>query len=341
MERAITARDSADLNVHLDKLDLQLLYWMDINCRVSLTSLAKKLHTSPAKLRYRLGQLVKGGVIENFITLINYGLYGFRAYSLYYKLKEIDDKELEALISKITKLPDVTDLLLTYGAFDMQIVLLDKSIDEMAEAVWKIRETLEEYVIEETMGIRLKGQLFTRQMFLEEIGDGKVTKPRIVFEIRRKSEGPDEIDDKILYTISQNANWPVWRIAKEVKAGGPTVYSRIKRLEKNGIIVGYTTKMTPNLRGFHLYRVFMKLHYISKERKEEIIAYLNQHHLVYRSSLIFGDFDLQYDARLADGSALRSLLHEIYKQFSDAIIRQDWVRVHKTLKFGYYRRQDK
>lgn len=50
----------------------------------------------------------------------------------------------------------------------------------------------------------------------------------------------DELDHKIIQLLSQNARMPVKDIAKQVNLTSPAVSSRIHRLEKSGVIGGYT-----------------------------------------------------------------------------------------------------
>lgn len=319
----------------LDKVDKQLLYWLDLNCRSSLSSLAKHMRTSPAKLGYRLEQLKKSGIIWKFITLIDYRKIGYRGYGAYYKLKEMSDESLEKLLAKIMEDAHVVDLVIATGAYDLQVAILTKTSDEAAESVWKIRGILGPYILEETSIVQLQSQFFARENFLDVLPK-KVAKPRTVLDKPDEKSSLDEADSKILATLAENADWPLWKIAKETGIKGPTVYNRIKKLEKDQIIVGYTIKMNPNINGFFLYRIFAKLNYLPKKRREEFLAYLDQHPSIHRSSFTFGPWDFYYDARLADDTKLRELLQDVYSHFSQEVVRQDWVRVHKILKFSFY-----
>ena len=50
----------------------------------------------------------------------------------------------------------------------------------------------------------------------------------------------DKLDRKILSLLAQNARMPVKEIAERVSLTSPAVSSRIHRLEKEGVIGGYT-----------------------------------------------------------------------------------------------------
>ncbi len=57
----------------------------------------------------------------------------------------------------------------------------------------------------------------------------------------------DEIDDKILALLMDNARLPVTSIAKSVGIARTTVIARIAALEKRGVIAGYGLKLNQKM----------------------------------------------------------------------------------------------
>ncbi len=57
----------------------------------------------------------------------------------------------------------------------------------------------------------------------------------------------DELDWKIVTLLAKDARMTVKEIAAEVKLTSPAVSERIKRMEKSGIIAGYTVVFDPKL----------------------------------------------------------------------------------------------
>lgn len=53
----------------------------------------------------------------------------------------------------------------------------------------------------------------------------------------------DELDQQILRLLAQNTRMPVKEIAREVALTSPAVSSRIRKLEQDGIIGGYTVRI--------------------------------------------------------------------------------------------------
>ena len=55
----------------------------------------------------------------------------------------------------------------------------------------------------------------------------------------------DDIDLKILDLLLADGRMSHTAIAKEIELSGPSVYARVQRLEREGVIKGYTTLLAP------------------------------------------------------------------------------------------------
>ncbi len=56
----------------------------------------------------------------------------------------------------------------------------------------------------------------------------------------------DELDRKILRLLEENARMTLKEIAKRIALTSPAVSERIRRMEKQGIITGYTVQLNTN-----------------------------------------------------------------------------------------------
>ena len=62
----------------------------------------------------------------------------------------------------------------------------------------------------------------------------------------------DEIDAKLILLLQSNARTPIKYLAKEVNLSSPAVSARMERLEKKGVIRGYTLDLDPLQLGYHI-----------------------------------------------------------------------------------------
>ncbi|WP_418751704.1 Lrp/AsnC family transcriptional regulator [Frisingicoccus sp.] len=62
----------------------------------------------------------------------------------------------------------------------------------------------------------------------------------------------DQIDAKLITLLQQNARVSLKELAKEVFLTTPAVSARIEKLEKEGVITGYSAKINPVKLGYHI-----------------------------------------------------------------------------------------
>jgi len=61
----------------------------------------------------------------------------------------------------------------------------------------------------------------------------------------------DELDLKMIYFLMDNARMSISELAQRLGVSRPTVKARLEKLEKEGVIEGYTIKLNPELQRAH------------------------------------------------------------------------------------------
>lgn len=75
----------------------------------------------------------------------------------------------------------------------------------------------------------------------------------------------DKIDLKLINLLQKNARYPLKYLAEQVYLSPPAVSTRIERLEKSGVIKGYTAKVDKNKLGYNI-TAFINLALSPKEK---------------------------------------------------------------------------
>ena len=122
----------------------------------------------------------------------------------------------------------------------------------------------------------------------------------------------DKLDSKNKHLISllrKNARMPVVNLAKQLGVSRATVQSRLNKLEREGIILGYTVKLKPGSDS-HPVRLIMNL---SVEAKDEanVIKQLRGYPEVIAIHHTSGHWDLIAEIRAETLPLMNSLLGEI------------------------------
>ncbi|NQY89124.1 MAG: Lrp/AsnC family transcriptional regulator [Colwellia sp.] len=129
----------------------------------------------------------------------------------------------------------------------------------------------------------------------------------------------DSKDKQLLSLLRKNARTSIVTLAKKLCVSRATVQNRISKLEKNGIILGYTVKLKPDAE-LHPVRLFVN---ISVEAKSEsdVINSLHQYPEVVAIHHTSGHWDLIAEVRAETLPQLNALLGGI--RLSKGIIKTE------------------
>ena len=115
----------------------------------------------------------------------------------------------------------------------------------------------------------------------------------------------DEIDEKIIKVLQDDARTSLRKISKLVKVSLGTVSNRVKRMERNGVIKGYSVILDPDQIGWEL-NVVIGLR-IQKGRLIEIQERIAKDSRVHGVYDVTGDFDSMVIARAKNRKDLDDL----------------------------------
>jgi len=118
-----------------------------------------------------------------------------------------------------------------------------------------------------------------------------------------------KIDRNILRILQKDGRISYTDLAREVGLSVTPCIERVKRLEKNGYIEGYTATLNPQLlkAGLVVF-VQIRLNHTSQENFEEFRDSVMSLQNIQSCFLVSGNYDYLLKARVADMSAYRELL---------------------------------
>lgn len=100
----------------------------------------------------------------------------------------------------------------------------------------------------------------------------------------------DDVDRHLIALLRDNARSSVVTLAKQLRVARATVQNRLTRLEKNGVIVGYTVRLKPAAEK-HRIRALMSVA-VEGNRAAEIVKSLRGHPSVAAIHSTNGRWDL-------------------------------------------------
>ncbi|MBS1742968.1 MAG: Lrp/AsnC family transcriptional regulator [Bacteroidetes bacterium] len=124
---------SANETSALDKLDFEILSFLQEDGRMSFTVIAEKLGVSIGTVRTRFNKLIEDGTV-NIIGRVNPDKVGFRSYAhiaVFVRPATLKDK----VAQKIVKMPEVSFLALTSGDYDLEVDVMCRDNNHLVDFI--------------------------------------------------------------------------------------------------------------------------------------------------------------------------------------------------------------
>lgn len=119
----------------------------------------------------------------------------------------------------------------------------------------------------------------------------------------------DDIDERLLSLLRQDARQPIAQLAKELGVSRGHLYSRIARLEEDGIVAGYTIRLGTVFSASRV-RAHMMIKTLPRHRRDIEQALTRIAH-VQAVHAISGEYDIIAVLEAEDGAELNDIIDDI------------------------------
>ena len=131
-----------------------------------------------------------------------------------------------------------------------------------------------------------------------------------------ETEFLDLLDKKIISELDENCRQSDAQIARKARTSRAVIGYRIKQLEKKGVISNYITSVNLGKLGLGTYKIFFRLHNLTKEKEEDFFNFLKGRKEVIHCLRNEGNFNASAAIAVKDLKELDSFLFEIKSRFA-------------------------
>jgi Lrp/AsnC family leucine-responsive transcriptional regulator len=306
----------------LDSHDKKILFELDINSRISASKIAKKLKIPKETINYRIKRLEKNGWINRLYTIFNASLLGYSYYRILLKFNKLTASIETEIIDYITNDPTCTNLRIIEGQYDLVFLTIQKNPGELKGFLQCLLNTFGMYVQEKNILILMK----THKLNQKFLHSGKTIK-KTFSHIESKYCSLDKIDLGIMKSISTNARIKLSDIAHSLQVDSRLIDYHIKKMERTGLIVAYTTDL-------NLIRLNRELVQIDIALKDpalipNIISFFDKTNTCLFVHEMLGKYDLSVELYVENDEMLRNILEEFKEQFLANYVYYDVSHVYK------------
>jgi len=300
--------------IKLDKKDKELLTLLYLNSRMSFTQLGKKLKLSSSAVERRMRGLKEAGIISLLFADVNLAKLGFKAYRIYLKFDVFDEKTEKEVLALFESYPRTLWGVVCEGAYDVLWRLVARNEIEVEDAVNLMTEKFGRKIVEKTVATT------TYQTYLSwnRAFEGE-RHPEFPLERVTQIEKLDDIDMKILASFYNDARATTVDIAKFVGLTPDAVNYRIKRLTKNGFILGYTAWYDAKKLGLEYYKILIGFRAMTQEKEKKFLDFCLEHNNVVFLNKCIGSWDIEVDIIVENTGELHKFITEIKTKFGHII----------------------
>ncbi len=314
----------------LDLLDKKILYELDINSRISLIRLAKKLSVSREVVNYRITKLVDQRYIRKFVTMINPSKFGYLIYKLFFKFQNLDAKTKKQMLLWLRNNDYVYWIADCQGRWDMNITIFANDVHHFDEILSNFITYYGKYVLEQQFNITLEVNVLNKQWILPSRDFVKL----VLVGGKVKDLEMDKLDVDILKILANNARISAVDIANKLGSNPRVILYRIKELENKGIILGYTVSLKLDVMGKQFFKSIIYFNALDKKTKKKVEQFCKVHPSINYFIFCVGNWPLELELVVDDNTQYYKIMDDFRDNFPE-MKGYDTIFLPKEHKFDW------
>lgn len=307
--------------IKLDAKNRQIVGCLLEDCRQSNTQIAKKCKLSREVVAYRIKQLEEGGIIEGYTSDINFNNLGFIAYSLGLNLREYSPESLEELKRR----ERIVYIQETLGEFNLTCTIIIKDVTDLSEEYESITNIFKGNIIGINADIFIGDIDFSTGYFKDSAKTSNF--------LKQKTIAISDTDKKILAELVKNSRISVIDLHSNLKISVPTINSRLKDLEKKGVILSNRAIINFKKLGLHRYTLFL---FANPDIDKKLIRFCESEKSIWDLGKYAGSFNYLIEILAEDNSEFETIVNKIKNTFRDYIVKSEIMIVTSEIKHSYY-----
>lgn len=305
----------------LDLINKKILYELEKDSSQPASNIAKKLKKSKEVISYRIHKLEEEKILLGCSAIVDMAKFNYFTFRIYIKWQNMTEEDKQQFYDEIKINENVWTTTVMHGAWDFAFFIGVK-VDEYVSkfhSIWNnIQDKYKDKIAATKIALYAPVHNFNKQFFLE-------TKEQPIERIYGAGTPIkfDELDENIIKEYASNVRQPLSPIAKKLNVSIETVRQRIKKLEKEKVIVGYKINLNLPKMGYQGYRVDFALNSI--KRNKELFEFLKQHKYFYQINKSIGGADFETEIVVESLDQLLKILEDIVRKFKDVIRNYDYM----------------
>lgn len=314
----------------LSKFQRELIAAVQLRADAPASAIAKQLGVQERSVQHQLHRLSELGVIRKAPFLDIYPL-GLRYMNIYFSVGSAQERNVQAFISYLMRSPKVSWIGALGGDFHYGIALAVRDMDETKTFFEGLPERFQALFFEKHYIYHLTLRVFPYKY----LSSKKVSFPSIGYGSKAGVE-IDDLDTQILALMAESHETSGRAVARTLGKPHATVETRIRRLEKSGVISGYWYMVDPAQLGYQTHKLLVYAKGVSGSFSSRLLEFSKQHpNIVYFiEGLGSWDFELGLDVEHSQNAV--AVTQQLLDSFGGSINTVKVVPLFNVFKWRQY-----
>ncbi len=319
----------------LDKRDYQILFELDSHARQSISDIARKTRLSRDVINYRITRLEEMGIIKGYFTVINFGVLVSHIVRLYVRLQNTTPEIEEKMTSFLLKNKNILTVYSVDGFYHMAVGFLVNELADYKAFYNEFLKHFRRYVVGDNVSFFVEYVHYPRNYLVES----KMRRFTSLSVSGSKlfPSGIKDLDAKdleLLSLIKEDARITLLELAAKLEMTATGAKYKLRRLEKNKVIVGYKVLLDIGKLGYDYYKVDLMLEDLSilLSLQEFILRHPN---IIYQDITVGGS-DFEFDGEFKSQEDFYSFMDELRSLFPGKIRSYHYYKARKIYKYSYF-----
>ncbi len=316
--------------IKLDSYDRKIIFELDKNTRTTTTKIGKMIRKSKQFVDYRIKRLEEVGVLPGYITVIDYSKLGYQSIRVYFKFHNITREKQDELENDLIIDKEVWWLVSLEGQWDVGYAITVKNILDFYDYWDRTMTKYRKYISKRLIVVYTHIRQYPKSYIINQ----RNTERGTIVGASKDIVTIDRLDFRLLKLLSDNGRMSLLEIANKLNTSPQVIRSHIKKLEKNGVILGYRALIDVSFLGYRYYKSYINL--INTERIQELEQFCLQHPNILNVNRTIGGMDFEIELQAKSFDEFDSIMNELRRQFAGMIDDYEFVIAREEKKMVYF-----
>ncbi|MFC1768824.1 winged helix-turn-helix transcriptional regulator [Nanoarchaeota archaeon] len=316
-------------NYPLDKIDKKILAEIEIDSRISISTLAKRTRVSRMIAEYRLKQLEEKGVIRGYYALLDPSRFGLTVWKLWVSLHAPTQEQKKDFFAFIENHPRVWWYAECVGVYDGVICVLCKTPHEFNTFFNMIQDRYGNIISSSAILINVSFEFHSRGYILNKPG-------KLIESSFQEKPLPEKLSDNevnLLKLLCENSRVKYSTIAHKTGKNVKTIKKNLKDLKNSGVVVYYRPSIDASKFNYESYKVLLYLNNPRGGVLPSIVYWCRLQKNITAVISCVGPWQLELEIEIDTFRNLCSMLTELKDKFPEVLKSYDTLLLTKEGNF--------